>query len=75
MIFDDKTNKIERNVDKNTMEIYDHNDGNSSSNSRHLELINLSINNRSSHSEQLTKSVVMIQSVFDNAKIDDVLRY
>lgn len=54
-------------------ETYNHNDGNSSSNSRHLKLINLSINDRLGYFEQLTKVVMMIQTVFDNAKIGDVL--
>lgn len=59
----------------NTTETYNYNDDKNSSNSRYLKLISLSINNKLSHFEQLTKSVIMIESVFDNAKIGDILKY
>ena len=74
MVFVNETNEIEGNVDGNTPETYNHNDGDSSSNSRRPKLTSLSTNDRSSHFEELTKSVMMIQSVFDNAKIGDFLR-
>lgn len=50
------------------METYDHNDAN-------ISLISISINNRLIHFEHLTKSVMIIQSVFDNVEIGDILRF
>lgn len=56
------------------MGIYDHNDDDSDNNPKRSKLISFSINNRSGHFEQLTKAVMMIQSVFDDAEIGNVLR-
>lgn len=60
-------------IDGNKMEIYNYINCNSNSNSRYFKLISLSINNRLGYFEQFTKAVMMIQSVFDNAKIGDIL--
>ena len=57
------------------METYNYNNGNSTSNSRRPKIITLSINNRSGYFEQVTKLLMMIQIVFDDAEISDVLRY
>lgn len=60
MVFNDETNEIKGNIDGNTTKIYNHNNGNSSSNSRRLKLISFSINDKSSHFKQLTKLVIII---------------
>lgn len=60
-------------VDKNMTKIYNYNNSNSSSNSRYSKLISLSINNRSSHSKQITKAIIIIQHIFNNSKIGDIL--
>lgn len=73
MVFNNKTNKIKANIDRNMMETYNHNDGNNGSNSRHPKLINFSNNNRSNHSEQFTKAVIIISNFFDNTEIGDIL--
>lgn len=62
-------------LNENMMETYNYNDDNNSSNSRYLKLISLSINNKLSHFKQLIKSVLMIESVFNNAEISDILKY
>lgn len=54
---------------------YNRKNGNSGSNSRSPKLISFFINNRLSHFKQLTKAVIKIQSIFDNAKIHNILRY
>lgn len=73
MVFNDEINEIEGNVDKNMTETYERNNGNSGSNSKRSKLISFSINNRSDYSEQLTKDVMMIPSVFNDDEICDVL--
>lgn len=75
MIFDDKKNSIKRNVDRNTMETYNYNDNNSNNNSEHLKLIGFFINIILGYFEQFIKSVMIIQSIFNNAEISDILRY
>lgn len=56
------------------METYNHNDSNSSSNSRHLKLINLFINNKLDYFKQFTKAIIIIQKIFNNAKIYNFLK-
>lgn len=73
MVFDNEINEIKGNVDENIIEIYNHNDGNSDSNSKRLKLISFFINNRLDHFKQLLKIVIMIPSIFDNAEIGNVL--
>lgn len=51
---------ITSNINKNIIEIYNNNSGNNSSNSKNFEFINFFINNRSSHSKQLTKVIKII---------------
>lgn len=60
-------------VDGNITEIYDQIDGNSSSKFRRPKLISFSINDRSGYSEQITKAVMIIKTIFDDAKIGDIL--
>lgn len=64
-------NKIEENGNRNMMEIYKYNNGNSANNSRHFKLISFFINNRLSYFEQFIKAVMMISSIFDIAEIGD----
>lgn len=45
---------------KNTIKIYNYNNGNSSNNSRHPKLIGFFINNKSNYFKQLTKAIIMI---------------
>lgn len=59
MVFDNKTNKIEKNINKNTIKIYDYNNGNNSNNSRRVKYQSF-INNRLGPSEQFKESVIMI---------------
>lgn len=68
-----KINKFKRNINGNILETYDHNDDNSINNSQYPKLINFCINNRIDHFEQLTKAVIMIQSIFDDTKINNIL--
>lgn len=75
MVFNDKMNDIKKNVDRNIIEIYNHNNGDKKSNFSFFKVISFSINNRLSHFKYFTKAVMMIQSVFNNAKIGDVLKY
>lgn len=56
-------------------EIYDYNDGGNGSNSRYSKLNSFSINNRLCHFGQSTKAVMMIQSIFNDVRIGDILRY
>lgn len=72
-VFKKKMNEIEGNIDRNMTETYDYNKRNSSNNSKCLKLISLIINNISDYYKQLNKIVIIIQSLFDNAKIGDVL--
>lgn len=60
MVFDNKINKIEENVDRNITETYQHNDGNNGTNFRHFKFIGFFINNRLCHSKYLTKAIIMI---------------
>lgn len=73
MVFNDKTNKIEKNDNRNMIEIYNQNNGNSNSNLRCTKRINLFINNEVAHFEQITNIVVIIEIFLDNDKINDVL--
>lgn len=61
------------NINKNTIKTYNHNDGDSSSNSKHPKPISFSINDKLGHFEQLAKVVMIILSVFDNVKIGNLL--
>lgn len=75
MVFNNKINDIKKNVDGNTMEIYNHNNGDKKSNFSFFKVISFFINNRLSHFKYFTKAIMIIQSVFNNAKIGDVLKY
>lgn len=68
-----KTNEIKRNIDGNTMETYNYNNGNSNNNFKYPKFISFFINNRSNHFKQLTKVVIMIPNIFNNAEIGDIL--
>lgn len=72
-VFDYETNEIDKNVDENITEIYNYKNGNSNSNLIRLKLFSVYINNRSSLFEQSKKPVKIIQSFFNDAKIDNVL--
>lgn len=74
MVLNDETNEIEENVDRNTTETYNHNNGNSNSYSRYLKLINFFINYKLGYSEQLIKTVIIIQRVFNEIKIGNILK-
>lgn len=52
-----------------------YNNGKSSNNFKHLKFISFSNNNRLGHAKQLTIAVRMVQSVFNNIDIGNVLRY
>lgn len=56
------------------MKIYNYNNSNSGNNSKCSKLISFSINDRSGHFEQLTKVIMIIQSIFNNAEIGNILK-
>lgn len=56
------------------MKTYDYNNGNRSINFRRSKLfISFFIHNKSGHSEQITRAVMMIKNIFNDAEIGDVL--
>lgn len=63
---------IFRNVNKNIIKIYDHNNGNSSNNFRCFQLISVFIINKSGHFKQLQINYDNIKDL-DNIKISNIM--
>lgn len=56
------------------IEIYNHNNGNSKNNFQYLKFISFFINDKLSYFKQFTKVVMIIQNVYNNIEIDNILK-